>query len=457
MAQAQATVARVVVIAGTVIAGVVIAGVVTAGGILNILRMYVTIKYILYGILALALTGFVGVAYFYVQYYSFYTNPEQAVTVLPPTEKAVPPPIAIPTTEPFVQWQGSETGTKYNHMEAQITRMSADITQSKESDTLVQQVYKKAVYYKLLSSSAALLPKNSPKAAQLFTVAHNGLYQNFTDIARARTTRSENTDHAHRVTLNAFIATLKKSANPSILIASDFKNDPSLVALNKKHPKNLDLVTALYLDAQLAKIDIVKDNLLTAEKLLNLARIGTLAEVQNDVQQKKSIGIEINRLRELFPRARKTQLTSSDVENTVRPLAQYALALGTLARFDESVKVADATNAYDSARSAILTRALSPEDELHLLLASINLNHAALLYVSAGKKVTPQVIEHLDSVVEFNTSVQSNPVLKNIFYTYLGAVASRSMPHTLLGADIAAISAAYPPLKTLIEDAKKEI
>ncbi|MEK7627848.1 MAG: hypothetical protein AAB421_00310 [Patescibacteria group bacterium] len=328
----------------------------------------------------------------------------------------------IPTSEAFQNFKGAETGTKYKHLEEDVTKMEQDIASSAARDTEIEQLFKKAVYHQRLASLAVLIVDEPAKKKEMLLTAFNGLYDGLFRIAGAAQDENRNPRYVRRLYVYVIQYVYRNARDAQLFTTSKFANEKDFQAILEKFPLNSDLASTLYIDTLFSKKDLPRDKFMVSIKMRNLADLLNYPEVASDAQLKAKIVSEVSYLKTVFPTAESTQLTSSPAENMVRPLANYAISLGVLTRFDDSIPAEQVSQAFKTALTALDANLLSEEDHILFVKFTLDLNYAVFLFNQSGKKITDEVSTHLRSAESLKTKFAANREMTALLTSYLLAL-----------------------------------
>jgi hypothetical protein len=374
---------------------------------------------------ALALIILVGILSFGYQYRSFFSasssSDERAYSLADSADQAQDALLdkRVETSEQFKNFAGEETGTKYQHLAEDVAAMEQDILKSKDTTSAFEMLFKKGVYYMRLASNAVINIEGEYKKQQTIVSAYDGLYDGLVELPVV-STQADRTPRMIRILMSYTVHYVyQMSDNPSLLIASRFSKDPAFKELIARYPNNEHVSAGLYLDLLIKEKDLKYDNMYVSYKLRNLARLLSFREVREDVALFSRIKKEIEGQIELFPTANQSTISKSRQENESRPIANFATALGVIARYTDLVTLERAEQVFQVARKTLVRNFRSKEDVLRLYKAQLDVQYASLLFRKNGGKVDEGIRSVLKDVLVFADAFRGNKEITYVFSQYL--------------------------------------
>ncbi len=323
----------------------------------------------------------------------------------------------IPTSDTFRNLQGTETGTKYKYLEEELAKMEVDLKNSAGVDTETELLFKRAMYYKKLASVAFTNTSDPIKRKAMMVEAYDGLYDGIFSIAEAAQKDKRNPRYLRR--FYVYVINFIYNIDPNSFLDSRFANEPQLKTLIQKYSTDKRIASTLYINDHLfSRDDLPRDNYMVSIKILSLAQLLYRQGVVEDLGLKSKIVDESLELMRIFPTASTTKLTNSKSENDVRPLVDYALGVGILARFD-IVTEDQAKQSFDQAYASIAANILSDEDILLFSKVILDVNYAAFLFNANDKVVNHDVSRVLRDIEGFKTKFQYNQEMRRLFTDYI--------------------------------------
>jgi hypothetical protein len=330
------------------------------------------------------------------------------------------PESRIETSPAFNEFGGTDSGTKYQYLTTELEAMKKDLEKPNDSET--QQLFERAIYYKKLASVALAIEEDPVARKTMLKEVYDGLYEGLGQLPEAAKREGVNPRHIRRFYIHTILYTYRAAKDPTIFFDSRFSEDTWLQALRVKYLTNFDMAASLYIDTLFSPSDTSRDNYMVSMRMLNLAELLHYKEMTTNTELKSRVFADIADLNASFPDTEVTQLSNSKEENTVRPLADYALSLGIIARKGGPITMSAAKGAFASAYGALAANIRSDADNLHLVKAQLDLNYALFLFNQEGSAVNQEVVAALRDFESFATKFQSNSYLQGRYAAYIQSI-----------------------------------